>query len=327
MVEWTSEIISPRAGRTGIAMRSGAAAILLVAGFGCSAAADEKPLTELLAACDQVAANPFDNTRPAGVPGVGFAKIVPEAAISACEEAATAAPDDARMAMQLGRAYMAAKNLDAARVQFTRAYQQGNAQAAANLALLYEKGQGVPRDDAEAVRLSKIAADQGNAQGQNGLGFLFTQGRGGPKNDMEAARLFKLSADQGYPPAQNNLGRLYLTGRGGLPKDDREAVRLFKLAADQGSDSGQANLGLAYKDGLGGLSKDEREAVRLFKLSADQGSALGQVSLGLAHERALGGLPKDEREAARLYKLAADQGSDFAQSLLARVNGGPSAPK
>ena len=108
--------------------------------------------------------------------------------------------------MQLGRAYTAAKDFEAARVQFTRAYQQGNAQAAASLALLYEKGQGVPRDDAEAVRLSKIAADQGNAQGQNGLGFLFTQGRGGPRNDMEAARLFKLSADQGYPPAQNNLG-------------------------------------------------------------------------------------------------------------------------
>jgi TPR repeat protein len=322
---WSNEprIISPRPGRTGIAMRSVAAAILLMVGFGCAAAAEKKPLTELLAACDQVAANPFDNTRPVGLPGVGFAKIVPETAISACEEAATAAPDDVRMAMQLGRAYMAAKDFDAARVQFIKAYQQGNAQAAANLAYLYEKGQGVPRDDAEAVRLSKIAADQGNAQGQNGLGFLLQQGRGGPKDDVEAARLFKLAADQGYPPAQNNLGRLYLTGRGGLPKDDREAVRLFKLAADQGSDSGQANLGLAYKDGLGGLSKDEREAVRLFKLSADQGSALGQLSLGLAYQGALGGLPKDEREAARLYKLAADQGSDFAQSLLARVNGGP----
>jgi hypothetical protein len=96
-------------------MRSVAAAILLVVGFGCSAAADEKPLTELMAACDQVAANPFDNTRPVGVAGVGFAKIVPEAAISACEEAATAAPDDGRMAMQFGRAYLVAKNLDAAR--------------------------------------------------------------------------------------------------------------------------------------------------------------------------------------------------------------------
>jgi TPR repeat protein len=260
-------------------MRSVLAAVALVVGFGCSAVAEEKPLAELLAACDQVAANPFDNARPVGVAGVGFEKIVPEMAIGACEEAATAAPDDARIAMQLGRAYLAANNFDAARIQLFKAYQLGNAQAAANLALLYMNGQGIPRDDAEAARLSKIAADQGNAQGQNSLGYLFEQGRGGPKNEIEAARLFNLSADQGYPPAQNNLGRLYQTGGGGLPRDDREAVRLFKLAADQGSATAQANLGLAHLGGLGGLSKDEREAVRLFRLSADQGNDLSTQSV------------------------------------------------
>jgi TPR repeat protein len=311
----------------GIAMRSVVAVMALVVGFGCSAGAGEKPLTELLAACDQVAANPFDNTRPAGVPGVSFTKIVPETAISACEEAATAAPDDARIAMELGRAYLAAKDFNAARMQFFKAYQQGNAQAAANLAFLYMNGQGVPKDDTEALRLSKIAAEQGNAQGQNSLGSLLGQGRGGPKNDIEAARLFKLSADQGYPPAQNNLGQLYQMGRGGLPKDDREAVRLFKLAADQGVASAQAHLGFAYLGGLGGLSKDDGEAVRLFKLSADQGNSLGQANLGFAYERGLGGLPKDEREAARLYKLAADQGLAGAQSFLDRINGAPAAAK
>ena len=245
-------------------MRLVLAAMAFVVGFGCSAGAGEKPLTELLAACDQVAANPFDNTRPAGVPGVRFTKIAPETAISACEEAATAAPDDARIAMQLGRAYMAAKNIDAARSQFFKAYQHGSAQAAAYLAFLYQNGQGVPRDYVEAVRLSRIAADQGNAEGQNSLGVLLERGRGGPKNETEAARLFKLSADQGYPPAQNNLGVLYRAGLAGLPKDDREAVRLFKLAADQGSPPAQANLGLAYLGGLGGLLNDDREAVRWF---------------------------------------------------------------
>lgn len=106
----------------GIAMRSVLAAMaILLVGFGCSAAAGEKPLTEILAACDQAAANPFDNTRPVGVPGVRFEAIVPETAIGACEEAATAAPDDARIAMQLGRAYEAAKNLDAARIRYVEA--------------------------------------------------------------------------------------------------------------------------------------------------------------------------------------------------------------
>jgi TPR repeat protein len=290
---WSNErlkIIPPRAVRSGIAMRA-VLAVALVLGFGCSAVAGEKPLAELLAVCDQVAASPFDKTRPAGIPGVSSEKIMPETAIAACQEAATAAPDDARVAMQLGRAYQAAKNFEAARIQYVKASQQGNAVAAANLASLYATGQGGPKDDTEAVRLSRMAADQGNAQGQN------------------------------------FLGRFYQTGRGGLTKDDAEAVRFYKLAADQGNPAGQTNLGIAYISGLGGLPKDEREAVRLFKLSADQGSSLGQASLGLAYHQGIGGLPHDDREAARLYKLAADQGNVAAQEFLARLNGAQPAAK
>ena len=309
-------------------MRTFSLVTALVIGFGCSANAGERPASELLAACDQAAANPFDKTRPDGVPGVSTEKIVPENAINACELAAKAAPNDARIAMQLGRAYEAAKNFDRARIHYFEAYQNGSAQAAANLALLYLSGRGgLPKNEVEAVRLSKVAAGQGNAQGQNGLGYLFQEGRGGlPKDDVEAARLFKLSADQGYPPAQNNLGRFYQAGRGGLPKDDHEAVRLYRLAADQGNAVGQVNLGFFYQEGRARLSRDEREAVRLYKLSADQGNALGQANLGFAYLRGLGGLPKDEREAARLYKLAADQGNTAAQIALARLNGSQTAP-
>ncbi len=312
----------------GIAMKPICIAVGFLIGFGSVALADEKPLDQLLADCDQAAASPFDNTRPAGVPGVRLEEIVAESAIKACELAANAAPNDARIAMQLGRAYQAAKNFDAARSQLLKAYQNGSPQAAAGVALLYMNGRdGFPKDDVEAVRLSRLAADRGNVQGQNGLGVLFLEGRGGlPKDEVEAARLFRLSADQGYPPAQNNLGHLYQAGRGGLAKDEREAVRLYKLAADQGNAAAQASLGVSYLFGLGGLPKDEVEAVRLFKLSADQGYALGQASLGRAYERGQGGLAKDEQEAVRLYKLAADQGDAFAQSALARITGGQAAP-
>ena len=44
------------------------------------------------------------------------------------------------------------------------------------------------------------------------------------RDDREAARLYKLAADQGNAQAQANLGTFYLDGRGGLPKDDREAI-------------------------------------------------------------------------------------------------------
>jgi TPR repeat protein len=56
-------------------------------------------------------------------------------------------------------------------------------------------------------------------------------GRDLPKDDREAARLYRLAADQGNAAGQAYLGIFYEQGRGGLPKDDREAARLYKLAS------------------------------------------------------------------------------------------------
>jgi len=36
---------------------------------------------------------------------------------------------------------------------------------------------GLPKDDHEAARLYKLAADQGNANGQANLGFFYATGR------------------------------------------------------------------------------------------------------------------------------------------------------
>jgi TPR repeat protein len=72
-----------------------------------------------------------------------------------------------------------------------------------------DDGRGVPKDDREAARLYKLAADQGNAAGQAYLGIFYEQGRGGlPKDDREAARLYKLAADQGNAYAEDDLKRL-----------------------------------------------------------------------------------------------------------------------
>jgi TPR repeat protein len=209
---------------------------------------------------------------------------------------------------------------EAARL-FRLAADQGNARAQSNLGGFYRDGRGgLPKDDREAARLYKLAADQGYAVAQASLGFFYENGRGGlPKDDREAARLYKLAADQGYASAQTNLGVLYEYGRGGLPKDDREAARLHKLAADQGNAVAQTNLGVFYENGRGGLPKDDREAARLYKLAADQGYACAQNNLGVFYENGRGGLTKDDREAARLYKLAADQGYAFAQAALKRL--------
>ncbi|HFA5965852.1 tetratricopeptide repeat protein [Neisseria gonorrhoeae] len=56
--------------------------------------------------------------------------------------------------------------------------EQGNAEAQFNLGLMYDNGQGVRQDYAEAVRWYRQAAEQGHAVAQKNLGVMYYDGRG-----------------------------------------------------------------------------------------------------------------------------------------------------
>ena len=68
--------------------------------------------------------------------------------------------------------------------------ERGNEAAQANLGFMYAKGQGVPQDDQEAVRWSRLAAEQGDAVAQCNLGVMYNKGQGVPQDYQEAARWF-----------------------------------------------------------------------------------------------------------------------------------------
>jgi TPR repeat protein len=114
-------------------------------------------------ACDRLAASPYDKARPAGIQGVPFEQVDAHAAIEACRVALAGRPDDVRLAFQLARALQ----------------KDGGAEALT-----------------EAARLYRLAADQGHATAQTNLGTFYENGRGGlPKDDREAGRLYRLAAD------------------------------------------------------------------------------------------------------------------------------------
>ena len=85
---------------------------------------------------------------------------------------------------------------------------QGNADAQYGLGLLYFKGEGVPKNDALAVKWFRKAADQGNADAQSFLGFLYYKGQGIPQNYATAAEWFRKAAVQGNAEAKNFLDEL-----------------------------------------------------------------------------------------------------------------------
>ena len=95
--------------------------------------------------------------------------------------------------------------------------------------------------DTDPIAEIRRQADQGNASAQSYLGFMYETGEGVPKNEAKAVKWYRLAADQGDTVAQTNLGLMYADGRGVL-EDDREAVKWFRLAADQGVATANSTL-------------------------------------------------------------------------------------
>ena len=73
---------------------------------------------------------------------------------------------------------------------------------------MFEFGEGVAQDYAEAVRLYRLAADQGDADAQFNLGVMFEYGQGVAKNRAEAIRWYRLASTQGQAHATAALRRL-----------------------------------------------------------------------------------------------------------------------
>jgi hypothetical protein len=99
-----------------------------------------------------------------------------------------------------------------------------------NLGLMYDLGDGVPQDDAEAARWYRRAAEQGVVEAQNNVGHMHANGEGVLQDDVEALRWYRMAADQGHAKAQHNLGVMYFYGKG-VPQDYISAYVWSNLAA------------------------------------------------------------------------------------------------
>jgi uncharacterized protein len=87
-------------------------------------------------------------------------------------------------------------------------------------------------DMAAAVKTFQALAAQGNPEGQNNLAELYAKGKGVPRDYTKAREWYEKAAAQGHVLAQNNLAELYFAGLGG-PQDYVRAHMWVSLAASQ----------------------------------------------------------------------------------------------
>ena len=85
-----------------------------------------------------------------------------------------------------------------------RLAERGLAFAQVNLGLMYDLGEGVPGNEAEAVRWYRLAAEQGNALAQTNLGLMYATGEGVPQNNARAYMWWSVAAAQGNESARSN---------------------------------------------------------------------------------------------------------------------------
>jgi uncharacterized protein len=73
---------------------------------------------------------------------------------------------------------------------------------------MYERGESVPQDYAEAVLWYRRAADQDFATAQRLLGSMYQNGKGVPQDYVQAHMWYNLSAAQGWGSAKG--ARMFL---------------------------------------------------------------------------------------------------------------------
>jgi TPR repeat protein len=146
-----------------------------------------------------------------------------------------------------------------------REAKRGNAQAMGVVGLMYRRGLGCPKDQAEALEWLEKGAQKGDTDAENNLGFLYFQGSGVKQDDAEALKWFRKAAAQGLASAEGNLGLMY--GRGsGVHKDYALALEWFKKAAGQDDSDSQVNLAQMLSLGEGG-PQDYIESHKWFSLA------------------------------------------------------------
>lgn len=188
-----------------------------------------------------------------------------------------------------------------------------NPYAAYFLGKLYEKGQHVLQNTAEAVRLYTLSAEQDNDFAAYRLGKLYLGGGGVLKDVETAIRWLTFAADRKNQFAEYALGTLYMKGND-VPNDAAKGMEYLKRSAGQGNQFAQYRLGKVYLMGED-VPKDIPAVLQLLTAAAGQGNQYAQYTLGKLYLMGKD-VPKDKETAVRWFTLSAAQGNIYAQFFL-----------
>ena len=177
----------------------------------------------------------------------------------------------------------------------------------------------------ENISELKVKAQEGDTEAQFKLGEYFNTGDGVGKDQVEAVNWYSKAAEGGLPEAKFNLATLYHYGRG-ISQNLELAAPLFSSAAQVGYADAEYMLGEYYRSGLGGLKKDGAVALAWFLRASRKGHSGAQLmasSIYLSGE----GWRTEPRKALIWGELARGNGETQANAIVTRASKGMSPEK
>ena len=130
----------------------------------------------------------------------------------------------------------------------------------------------------EGLKNLVTKAEQGDVDAMVIVGDCYNRGLHTEKDDQEAHRYYKMAADKGHVQA-NLMVAIDLLNGIGTSKDKKAGTKYLQIAADGGAAFGQYLLASMYKIGEIGLFGREQKAMKYFEMAAKQGDAKSQVEL------------------------------------------------
>lgn len=141
-------------------------------------------------------------------------------------------------------------NVQLAFKEFRAAAEKGDADSQYNLAMMYERGIGVEKNEKEAIVWYRKSAELGSSNAQFNLAVMYENGHGCDVDFAQANLWYRKAAEQGDPLAIGNLGMLYLRAQG--VKEDKVAgvALLLQSATMDNSPENNAKENIAKTKGL-----------------------------------------------------------------------------
>lgn len=194
-----------------------------------------------------------------------------------------------------------------------RAAAQKHDEAQLLLAVLHQRGEGVPVDLTKAFRLARQVAERGHRYGMGMVAECYEHGRGVKPDPAQAVHWYRRAAEAGEPLAQTRLGYLTLAGRGVKP-DRKQAMFWLERAAAQyhppafymlgflhlGQDGSASDPVVAYQWLLMGESIAPRPDLAARNAKTTLESKLSAADLARARKLASEWLAQHPRPARRL---------------------------